>query len=189
MIIVKLIGGLGNQMFRYAAGKALSEKHGVEFKIDITAYEKYKLPAYQLDYFLITAGKATPKEIPAFSSRIESIFGFLKPYPKKKVYHEPHFHFDKHFFTLPNSIYLNGHFQSEKYFKSIENTIRQDFSFKEPEDTTVLQQIRSSESVSLHVRRGNYVTDKKTNAFQSVPRAIKVHVKRIKHFQMYHISV
>ncbi len=48
MIVVKLIGGLGNQMFQYALGRHLALKNNTELKLDITGFEEYKLHAYSL---------------------------------------------------------------------------------------------------------------------------------------------
>ena len=79
---------------------------------------------------------------------------------------EKQYHFDPKILTMPGSIYLDGYWQSEKYFSDIADIIKNEFRVKLPqteENRRVAQQITSCESVSLHVRRGDYLTDAKTN--------------------------
>ena len=63
MIISKLIGGLGNQMFQYAIGRYLSYKNKCQFKLDTRGFERYKLHEYNLHYFKISADIATNKDL------------------------------------------------------------------------------------------------------------------------------
>ena len=60
MIITKLIGGIGNQMFQYAAGKALAEHRGVELKLDISDFQFYTNRWFSLNHFNINADIAKP---------------------------------------------------------------------------------------------------------------------------------
>ena len=53
MITVSLIGGLGNQMFQYAAGKALAERHGVALALDLSGFKDYSLRSFLLDRLLV----------------------------------------------------------------------------------------------------------------------------------------
>jgi hypothetical protein len=143
MIIARIIGGLGNQCFQYAAGRHLAEIHRTEFKIDISEYENYKLHEFSLNHFNIAGIYASSEEI-----------ADLK-YVKQR-----HFHFDPEILRLPNGIYLHGYWQSEKYFASISEIIRHELSVKSPlsgRDTEIAEQIASCESVSVHIRRADYV--------------------------------
>ena len=75
---------------------------------------------------------------------------------------EKHFQFDPEAYRAPDQSYLVGYWQSEKYFSDIEHIIREEFSFKdEPDDMNkkILRQIRGANAVSVHIRRGDYVTD------------------------------
>jgi hypothetical protein len=82
MIIVKLMGGLGNQMFQYAAGRYLSEKHQTDLKLDLTFLldrtprKNFVYRDYDLDFFHIRECFAMPDEIADFEQyrRIENIF-------------------------------------------------------------------------------------------------------------------
>ena len=63
MIIVKIIGGLGNQLFQYALGRAIAHKKNTSLKIDITSFKTYNLHKYALGNFNIIENFATEKEI------------------------------------------------------------------------------------------------------------------------------
>ena len=76
------------------------------------------------------------------------------------------FHFDPDILNLSDGIYLDGSWQSEKYFADIEVVIRQEFTVKTPptgKNKELAEQIASCESVSLHIRRGDYVFNSHTN--------------------------
>jgi len=63
MVIVKLIGGLGNQLFQYAAACRLATIHDTDLKMDLSGFEAYKLHKYSLEPFNIKASKLLPKEV------------------------------------------------------------------------------------------------------------------------------
>ena len=92
----------------------------------------------------------------------------LQPSKRPQLYSEPHFHYDPNFFSVGDNTILEGSWTSERYFADIANTIRQDFQFRpEPDakNSNVFKQIGEGTAVSLHVRRGDYVADKNTQAF------------------------
>ena len=72
IIITRLIGGLGNQLFQYSAGLALSKKLSIPFLIDISSFKKYKLHKYSLHHFNINAKIASQSELKKFYGRRES---------------------------------------------------------------------------------------------------------------------
>jgi hypothetical protein len=87
--------------------------------------------------------------------------------PRIKPYVERFKQFDKAVLSLPDNTYLDGFWQSEKYFADIRKTLLKEFSFKTKPSTTnakILKAINNCESVSLHVRRLDYVTNKSTQA-------------------------
>lgn len=171
MIIVKLIGGLGNQMFQYATARRLAIMHNTSLMLDISEFETYKLRRYALNHFNIKAEIATPKQLKLCkpNNKLNKLRQmFIKSYSSSFNYiKEKHFNFDHKILELPDKIYMDGYWQSEKYFKDIKDIIRNEFTVKyelneknkEPADY-----ICNCESVSLHVRRGDYVTNPKTNA-------------------------
>jgi hypothetical protein len=172
MIITKLMGGLGNQMFQLAAGKALALRNGTDCKVDagflnvdakgIYTQRKFELSAFDSDIKI-----ADQQEIDAIvkTSVLSRIFSGPKHYREKG--HEV----NAPFFSLKNGTYIEGYWQSEKYFKDHEADIRTLFKFKKEllngtED--VLRQIQGSNSVSVHVRRGDYVTLSSANSFHGL---------------------
>jgi hypothetical protein len=173
MIITRIIGGIGNQMFQYAAGRALAEQHNVELKLDTRDYRFYTFRNFELNNFNIIAEMASDDEISKYLGRnrtkylmiLKEVLWKKIPLKRNKVYFERHFHFDDKFFQLPDDIHINGYWQSEKYFKIIEPIIRNEYSFKNlPNDANlhILDKIQASNSVSIHIRRGDYVTNKIT---------------------------
>jgi hypothetical protein len=174
VIISNIIGGLGNQMFQYAAGKAASMQKGVAYKLDISSFETYDLHrGFEL-------GKVFNCSI-AVSDRqdIKNILGWqghgkvrqaltrpkMRFLGKRELVIEPHFHYWPSFNEIPDNACLYGYWQSEKYFQHIAEELRHDFTFKEPlneENAEIEKKIRTVNSVSLHIRRGDYVNDSKT---------------------------
>lgn len=172
MIVTKLIGGVGNQMFQYAVARRLSQIHHTELKLDIYAYESYKLRKFELDKFNISAQIATKNEIEKFikipKNIFEKIIFNLIPSVQKKsrfYYEEKYYHFDKHVLSLPDNVYLSGYWQSEKYFIDIEDIIRKELTVKQHPDQQnqdVLGKIKSVNSVGIHIRQGDFATDVST---------------------------
>jgi len=143
MIVVQLIGGLGNQMFQYAAARQLAEIHQTSLKIDISEFKEYKTHKYALMHFNI---------IEDFISKDE-LFGI-------EDIKERFFHFDSDFKKLPDNVRLKGYWQSEKYFVDIANIIRRELTIKEPlpsKDEEIAGCMRGCDSVSLHIRRADYL--------------------------------
>jgi hypothetical protein len=174
MVVVRIIGGLGNQMFQYAAGRRLAIKLCVELKLDISSYsEFYKLRSYDLGIFNIKENFATPKEVRQLTNISKNLFVRIfyrilrkQQKPSASYYKEKRFHFDPEVLQLSDGVYLDGYWQSEKYFTDIAKIIRQEFLVKIPQqakDQELAELIGSCESVSLHIRRGDYVSDPRTS--------------------------
>lgn len=170
MIIAKLIGGLGNQMFQYAAGRMLAKTHNTELMLDITGYINQvgiTPREFKLDIFNIQTNIANQIDIDRLKNS-----KFLHKFLNKNSYiKEKHFHFDQNILTLPNNIYLEGYWTSEKYFKNIEQIIRQEFTYTNKPDKVnqeLMKQISACNSISIHVRRGDYVENERTNQFHGV---------------------
>lgn len=176
MIVVRILGGLGNQMFQYALGRCLSLERGVPLKLDVSVLERYNLHRYSLQHFAIEEQFATPAEIKSFapfttllhtraerwSSRFKHRFHLARP-----MMVESGFDFDPKVLSSPATCYLDGYFQSEKYFAAQRDLIRQEFQIKTPidaENREALSQIEGRNSVSLHVRLGDYISNATTNA-------------------------
>ena len=173
VVIIRLNGGLGNQMFQYAAGRRLAHLHGVELKVDISGFESYKLRKYALGAFSRQENFATLEEIEALTVRKQGFIERLiakamgrKPVAVPSYVREKHFHFDPEILSLPDHVYLDGYWQSEKYFADIEDIIQHEFTVKTPQEgknRDLAALIASCDSVNLHIRRGDYVADPETS--------------------------
>jgi hypothetical protein len=178
MIIVRLKGGLGNQMFQYAFGRALSIASGQALKLDI---EGYKRPAgadtprrFALDAFDIKAVPANAEEV----KKVKYPFGFASRLWRAfslKILQRHFIPFQKAGYDAlvakaksGKDVYVDGFFQSEKYFTGIEADLHTDFTLRKPMSpagqNAALLIARDSFAVSLHIRRGDYVTSAKTQA-------------------------
>lgn len=163
MIISRLIGGLGNQMFQYAAGRALALRRGVPFRVDRRAFADYKTHAFGLDCFRAEIADAPAEQLPGAvkESRLNRLLRPFMPAPVK-VFTERAFTFDPEVASLPDGTYLDGYWQSEKYFADCVDAIRGDFTVRHApsrENQQWLKRVGDGNSVSLHVRRGDYVTN------------------------------
>jgi hypothetical protein len=171
MIISRLIGGLGNQLFQYAFGRYLAHINHTNLKLDITGFETYKLHYYSLSNFNIIEEFATPEDI----NKIKPLTGSLiqkASYHVKRILGSNRFveekglEFSKEVMECHNNSYLQGYWQSEKYFKPIEKIIREEFIIRTTpsgKDKEIADQINGTMSVSLHVRRADYITNPETN--------------------------
>lgn len=163
MIICRLQGGLGNQLFQYAAAKALASRLNRPFKLEtLTSLRKDKLRSIALGDLHVHFELATKDEIRQFM-RFPSLYrhraGFFARLGRN-IYREPHFHFDKNFFNLTDPVFLDGYWQSPLYFKDVETTIREEFTVKPELVKNVLQkgkELESQQSVAIHVRRGDFL--------------------------------
>lgn len=164
MIITKLNGGLGNQLFQYAVAKAISIKNNDNLKLDITVYETYKLHnGFRLNIFNIDENIASNEEIEKLKGKSNKFYKLLR---KLKVYivstcykEKERTIYDENIFNHKD-IYLDGYWQNEKYFLDIRDILLKELTPKKDiskEAKSYLSRIQNAESVSLHVRRGDYL--------------------------------
>lgn len=175
MVITKIVAGLGNQMFQYAMGRAVTHRCGTELKLDTSAFVPGGNRVFELDRFRIDAAIASSEEIRAITGLLGTRSGPTARAVRRfcprwiPVRHiltgsyvqERCFHFDPQLLSLRDNVYLHGRWQSEKYFSDIADAIRNEFQLKSIgcEDQELAQSMEADESsVSLHVRRGDYVT-------------------------------
>jgi len=171
MIITRLRGGLGNQMFQYAVARAVAYRVDMPLKMDIRSFKKDSLRRYSLGYFNIKEEFATEEEIESLNpdrrnirNVVEKIKERTKPWYERKLIKETSFSYNPDILKIKKSAYIKGYWQSEKYFKDISEVIREDFTFKKEPDKIypgLIERINDVNSVSLHIRRGDYGTNKK----------------------------
>lgn len=192
MIYVKLMGGHSNQMFQYAIARSLSLRHNVPFVMDDTwfsATAEVDTPrVYELGVYNIIEKFAHP----GLTFKIKQKLGLAQRYS------EQGFKFSSEIFDSKEDVYLTGFFQTEKYFKDIRAVLLKDFTHKSKpvgNNAKLLKEILANkDSVSLHVRRGDYVTNKDAAAFHGLKdldyykAALKIIKKKVKSPTLYVIS-
>ncbi len=169
MIIVKLIGGLGNQLFQYALAKKIALSNNEDVLLDITAFEKYKLHKYSLQFFNIDENFAKNEDIELFFPKNKNIFKRIR-YKIKKIILKPQIIKETNsnnlvFNKISKYSYFDGYWQSEKYFHDIRKELLEDLSITIPlkgKNLNIANKIKSTNSISLHIRRADYVTNLKT---------------------------
>lgn len=180
MIIIRIGEGLGNQMFQYAYARALGIHMQLPVKMDISSYpaEKYIQKAYERPYGLKNfriALKPTSTEFLYHWSylRNQSYFDkIIKYFANKKLYYykyyyESSFNYCPSKLAIEDNTYLIGWFQNEKYFKDVRQLLLKEFrprkKIKLP--SFLLNIIQNNTTVSIHIRRGDYVTDKSARKY------------------------
>ena len=171
MITVRLRGGLGNQLFQYAAARALALRLGTSVALDIRNYRRKGVRAYELaSYDLPVAFADWAHRPPRRGNRIR--FALWRAlHPRLNLFYEKQHAFDPAVLSLPDETHLQGYFQSELYFAEIADTIRRDLTLSRlsPEGEAVLRRIAATTSVSVHVRRGDYLSDARNAEFFGAP--------------------
>lgn len=177
MIVSRILGGLGNQMFQYAFGRALSLRHHVPLGLDVSAFDTYKLHnGFELSrHFRIEARIMDKEELQEEYGWMAwpGIWKLLQWLGTRIVPGRPFLTQDLRMpasvyknFARPHS-YLKGYWQSENLFMDYADQIREDFTFLtplNPENRYWANCINNCEAISLHVRRGDYVSNARTSA-------------------------
>jgi hypothetical protein len=183
MIIVRLRGGLGNQMFQYAAGRRLALVNKAPLKLDLQWFEKVPPGDTERRFELgIFAGErqiASPEEIrdlrgidtggwPKLAKAFLKRTGLMV---KRSWVREKHYHFDPEVLDLRGDFYLDGYWHSESYFADARETIVKDFALRTAPDAANREcagVIEAVEAVSMHIRRGDYVTNPAAGRYHGV---------------------
>jgi len=172
MIIVNLTGGLGNQMFQYAFGKTIATKLKVDLKLHFTNALFNTQRPYELNFFNISASMTTKKDLQKFGVIQNHVVNRLLylfdercqiQFNKHIVTQRFPYIFNSSYLDIRNNSYIQGYWADERYFKGVEDILKKEFTPKKKLDERnqkILRQIQTPASVSIHVRRGDYVTNK-----------------------------
>jgi hypothetical protein len=176
MVIVELQGGLGNQMFQYAFASILANNNNVSIKInkkffDLTEKKLGFTPRnFELGIFNNSYLQASELDIISLT-HLSNIIKLKRKLGinNKNIYEEPTFDFQDNALSIKTPVYLKGYFQSYKYFIGFENHIKKIFSFPVDKldniNKKILLTIKSSTTIAVHIRRGDYINDKITQQF------------------------
>ncbi len=170
MITIALSGGLGNQMFQFVTGYALARRHGVDLTLDRFLLDRDQHRSYALDRWKLSADSITAVRVRSGGSR----FPFAYRVARRLSWL---FHRTEHIASYRSgydsavdgcgaSAYLEGYFQSWRYFDQYHDEVCNLFTPRLPlsdQSLAVLDRIRQAESVSVHVRRGDYVSNRRTS--------------------------
>lgn len=170
MRIVNVLGGLGNQMFQFALYKALQKQHPEErVLLDLHCFNGYhKHRGFEIgSVFGATYEEATLKEVarlayPYPNYQCWRIGSRILPVRKTMLKEKPNFTLEPLALTRPNSTYYDGYWQHEQYFKHIREEILSTYTFPafdNERNQTTAQLAASTNSCSIHIRRGDYLTD------------------------------
>lgn len=182
MIICNIQGGLGNQMFQYAMGRSISLDLNQEVKFSIDSFAQYQTHnGFELNrVFGIEPSLASPGELKKVLGTFRSGPLMRRALAKNalRVFRGSQYRVDLQcgcdpspIVSLGSDAYLHGYWQSEKYFSKYASQIRQDFSFKnvlDEKNAILISRIRDCNAVSIHVRRGDYVSNPKASSTHGV---------------------
>jgi hypothetical protein len=168
MVITELQGGLGNQMFQYACGRAFALGHRQKLLIDDSFFKENQVTTdeftprhYELDIFNLAVQIADRRLLKSFGANSvykKGLTLFGRPY--KKTYTEIPGQGANQLEKVKPPVLLKGYWQSEQYFAGYENEIRKAFCFEVPATlNNRISQISNTNSVSVHYRRGDYLTN------------------------------
>ncbi|MEJ7737941.1 MAG: alpha-1,2-fucosyltransferase [Chitinophagaceae bacterium] len=181
MIVSKLISGLGNQLFQYTIGRQLSIKRNVPLKLDVSFFNNQQLRSYKLDHYNIHAEVASDRDIERFTNIYKRRSFYARLYRKaekllpknKRLYYKEGewWIFEPGLLHASSNVYVDGYWQHYRYFEKVDPRIREELTLKQPYDKSpaIIGEILGNESsVSLHIRRGDYITDPNAYNFMGV---------------------
>lgn len=166
-IRLKLYGGLGNQMFQFATGFTIAKRKDEKLSLDLSYINQRQLfNGFELDKVFNIFSKVVflnkPLSIKSISLE-EILIKFDKTFYNFK---EPHFHYTPNILNIPNHSFLDGYWQSELYFNEYEKEIKELFSFSnilDEKNHSIALDINKSNSVSIHIRRGDFLLNRNDN--------------------------
>lgn len=166
-MIIRISGGLGNQMFQYALKKKLDYVQGRENQIDLSYYNKKTVHnGYELNQVFgindFSYMGRTPRDSFFYIVLCKILYKCnIKMFKTKTFLLEPLIAFYSNYKSLSGEFfYIDGYWQSEDYFADYAEEIRKCFTFPkfdESENISLLKKISNVESVAMHVRRGDFI--------------------------------
>jgi len=174
MIGAMVIGGIGNQMFQYAAARALALSRRTELMLDLSAFRRPDqfgiMRSFELDRLAIRVREPSSLSPLSFMLARRSAPA-LRALSGWQIARERSLAYDPRFPAFPDRTYLAGYWQSWRYFEAAAERIHEELQPRAPLSAASLrlqERMRGSPSLSLHVRRGDYVTSPGVTEFHGV---------------------
>lgn len=176
VIVVRILGGLGNQMFQYACGRAAALRCRGRLLLDISAFERYKQHRYGLDDLSISA-KSAPRRLQTSSTIQAGLhrIGLTKHWQMTLqgfdcIEEDEVLTFEPDILAHHSKAYFAGYWQDETYFTDAADVIRSEFQLCQPDSAPSAREMTKNDAplVSLHIRRGDYVQNPIANSVHGV---------------------
>lgn len=178
MIVVRLNGGLGNQLFQYAAGYALASKNKKPLMLDLTSFTSHNVNLKQsyrnldiLDFGIEFSQALSSEALMRYREPFgiaSKVNNFLQKRVLKKYYVDWH----PQVLKKKGNVYLDGYYQSELYFHDVRDGISRQYklgNFFQEEIKSIVERIHACVNpISLHIRRGDYITNPRANKIHNV---------------------
>lgn len=175
MIAFQAQGGLGNQLFQYATARRLALQHGCPLVVDLHWFQYPRVEetprSLELNHYHVIMRCATRREQMRWASMRTRWARFLQPLLPLRVVHEHGFGVNSEVLSAPPNSYLVGFWQSEAYFADIRDQLLTELSPvvpPGPEDLRVIERMQHGDAVSVHVRRGDYVSLASASAYHGL---------------------
>jgi len=215
MIMVRLMGGLGNQMFQYALARTLALKRRTSLCIDTSlcvASETLDISGLSLRPFGLQVfdihgeivdqirGKKFIRIRKEHRFKRATLLPLIWMLPavshtwRVNIYERKHVGFDRTLLHLPDHVCLQGYFPSFKYFQDFEEVLRREFVFRSEPDSVnqrFIEDIRGCHAVSIHIRRGDYLSNARSRQKFGIcgltyyRRAMQKIAERVSHPRFY----
>ncbi len=172
LITVQLSGGLGNQLFQYAAGLALATRRATDLRLDLRKFRKSDAttedpaarPVRIMDFALPQRESCTRAQEDGWRNRWNLAKNLHLPPRWFNIHDDRTLRFQPRFHDLPDGTCLRGYFQSELYFAPCADLVRQAFAPADPQLAARIEaQLNALRrpgraQVALHIRRGDFLT-------------------------------
>jgi Glycosyl transferase family 11 len=173
MIVLRPKGGLGNQFFQYAAGRALAARHQVPLRFDVRWYgrpehQRSSVRTFDLGHFQVQGAIATPAELAAFAYpenhrlRARIVGRLLRAWRGGRIWRHEGLGWTPEFDRLGRHVLIEGYFQDPAYFAPVQDLLQQELQFHTPPPAPIrarAAELAALPSVCIQVRRTDFVTD------------------------------
>lgn len=175
MIVFYAQGGLGNQLFQYATARRLAIKNNCPLVVDHSWFVKppngETIRSFDLERYPVVMRLATPQELELWAVLRSRWSPYLNPFLPLRLIKERGDEANLKILNATRNSYLHGYWQSEKYFSEIRKELLSEFTpIDSPGhlDSILIERMQCTESVSLHIRRGDYVTLASASAYHGL---------------------